>query len=202
MEQVVPTPSGSALRLSQPLSGSSHARVPRLYFAPQPFLTDRLPFEVFPSQESRSSLEATGSLAVIHPLRLTNPSRPYHRRFPRLPRPKAQLPDSPDDYEIPFGELAPTTRYPWTPNGRTARLHKLHPLRSFIPPASPFTSRRVAPSRRPVLPWCSSPSETSTNLGPSTPPDPKIEHGPTPESASPRPGGPQPPEPGTPVLRA
>jgi hypothetical protein len=160
MRRDVPTHLGSALRLSQPLSGSSQARVPRLCFAPQPFLVDHLPFEVFPSQGSRTSLEAASSPAVIHPPQLTSPSRPYHRRFPRRPRLAAQLPDSPDDYALPFDAPRRASRLRWTPSDRIARLRSftrfeaLLPLRvrsrrSELPRSSGRYSLGVRPLQRP-----------------------------------------------------
>jgi hypothetical protein len=125
--------SGSALRLSQPLSGSSQTRVPRLCFAPQPLLVDHRPFGDFPSQGSRAPLEAAGSHAVIHPPQLTSPPRPYHRRFPRRPRLATQLPDSPDDYAVPFDEPKPASRFRWTTRDRIARLRSFTRFDAFFP---------------------------------------------------------------------
>jgi hypothetical protein len=44
------------------------------------------PFRVFPSQQSRTPLGATCSLAVIHRRAETLLPEPCHRRFPRRPR--------------------------------------------------------------------------------------------------------------------
>lgn len=80
--------SGSALRLSQPLSGFlADSGFAALFRA----ATNRgvLSFRAFPSQKSRTSLEAAGSLAVIDQRAATHPSEPCHRRFHRLPRSRA-----------------------------------------------------------------------------------------------------------------
>jgi len=44
------------------------------------------PFRVFPSQKSRTPLEATNSLAVIHWCAERQPLDTYSRQFPRRPR--------------------------------------------------------------------------------------------------------------------
>jgi hypothetical protein len=64
------------------------------------------PFRVFPSQESRTPLGATCSLAVIHRRAGVSYPRPCHRQFPRRPCLTTQLPGSPDDYGSPFSEHA------------------------------------------------------------------------------------------------
>jgi hypothetical protein len=47
----------------------------------------------------------------------------------------------------------------------------LHPLRSVVPPASPFTLSQVSPTPRPILPWVFAPPELSPSTpGPSNPP--------------------------------
>jgi hypothetical protein len=93
---------------------------------------------------------------------------------------RAQLPGSPDDYELPFRALLGSppqprrpasthrlTRFPVTlgPCRETAPFRQLHPLRSLDPPASPFAPTQVAPSLRPILSWVFAPLE----LSPSTP---------------------------------
>jgi len=105
-------------------------------FQPQPFLI--APFRAFPSQRSRTPLGAAGSLAVIHRRLATRRCRPYHLRFPRRPRPKAQLPGSPEDYGSPFDEPKPASRSPWASSDGTVTSRRLHPLRSFLPSESPF----------------------------------------------------------------
>jgi hypothetical protein len=135
---------------------------------PQPFLI--APFRAFPSQGSRAPLEAASSPAVIHRRLAARHSRPYRLRFPRRPRPRAQLPGFPEDYGSPFHEPKPASRSPWTTSDGTATPRQLHPLRSLVPLVRPFATTRANPSHRPMLSWCSSPSETRTSLGASNPP--------------------------------
>ena len=123
------------------------------------------PFRGFPSQESRTPLEAAGSRAVIHRHAKTHPSEPYHRRFHRRPHPKARLPGSPDDYEVPFHAPRRASRSLRARASGIVLFRRLHPLRSVVPPASPFAPDRVAPNRRPILSWASASLERS----PSTP---------------------------------
>jgi hypothetical protein len=91
---------------------------------------------------------------------------------------EAQLPGSPGDYELPFHEPRPASRSLWTPNTGAVSFRQLHLLRSFVPPANPFTPTRVAPSRRPLLSWSLRPSESL--------PDPRNLDPPRPESLSTR----------------
>jgi len=130
-------------------------------------------FRAFPSQRSRTSLEAASSPAVIHQgprrsfLRLITNGFPDAHGCPRLP-------GSPADYGLPFHEAeTPLPGHPehWTLN---RPFTQLHPLRSFFPPASPFTPTRVAPSSRPILSWLSALLEcVPPNLGTSVPPRPE-----------------------------
>jgi len=60
-------------------------------------------------------------------------------RFPDV-HAYAQLPGSPDTYELPFRTPKRTSRLPWTPASGTVPFHQLLPLRSLIPPASPFAN--------------------------------------------------------------
>jgi hypothetical protein len=166
MKWVVQAHIGSALRLSQPLSGFlAHPDSTALFRAAA--VPGIPPFRVFPSQESRTPLGATCSLAVVHERAGTRLPGPCYRRFRRLPRSHAQSPDSPDGYGLPFAHPRARSRSPWTPSGRTVPFHPLHRLRSLRPPASPFAPARVAPSRRPILSWVSAPLEPS-------PPTPRI----------------------------
>jgi hypothetical protein len=141
-----PVPLSGFLNLS---AASQQTRVPRPYFMPQPFLIAS--FRVFPSQRSRAPLEAASFPVVIHRRLTTRHSRPYCLRFLRRPRPRAQLPGSPEDYELPFDEPKPASRSPWTPSNGTVMPRRLHPLRSLDPPASPFTPARANPNQRPIL---------------------------------------------------
>jgi hypothetical protein len=84
---------------------------------------------------------------------------------------------------------------PWVRDSRTASFRQLHPLRSFVPPASPFTLTRVASSQRPILSW----AYASLKYSPSTPrifdpPEPPgSEHAPSPEGSGARLKGPRDP---------
>jgi len=124
MERVVkptPVPLAGFFNLS---AVSKQTRVLRLYFAPQPFVGS--PFRVFPSRESRAPLEAASSLAVIHQRAKSHRPRPYHRRFPWLPRLHA---------------VAMFPRRLWTPfrhaEARFPVTLGLERRNRFVPPASP-----------------------------------------------------------------
>jgi hypothetical protein len=116
MRRVVRSRLGSALRLSQPLSGflAHPSFAALLHAAAVPGIP---PFRVFPSQESRTPLGATCSPAVIH--RRAEARRPgsCHRQFRRLPRCQTQLPGSPGDYGFPFH--TPEGALPGPPGPRT-----------------------------------------------------------------------------------
>jgi len=91
---------GSALRLSQPLSGFlASSSFTALFRAAT--VRGVLPSEVSPR---RNHVPLSGSLAsaVIHRCARTHPFALYHRRFHRRPPPKVRLPGFPDDYEVPF----------------------------------------------------------------------------------------------------
>jgi hypothetical protein len=109
--------------LPVPLSGflclsavSKQVRVSRPCFMPQPL--GILPSEVSPRRNRAPLPGPLCSLAVIHRRAEWPPPAPYHRRFPRLPRCWAQLPDSPDDYGIPFHALESTLPGPPGPKRR------------------------------------------------------------------------------------
>jgi hypothetical protein len=166
MRWVVPFHLGSALRFSQPPSGflADLDSTALLRAATVPGIP---PFRVFPSQESRTPLGATCSLAVVHRRAGTRLPAPCYYRFRRLPRSHTQLPGSPGGYGLPFTHPKARSRSPWAPSGRTVPFRQLHRLRSLDPPASPFAPARVAPNRRPILSWVSAPLERS-------PPTPRI----------------------------
>jgi len=113
------------------------------------------PFRGFPSQESRAPPEAASFLAVIHQRAKTRPSEPYHRRFHRRTRPRARLPGFPADYEVPFDAPRCASQSLRARASGTVSFRQLHPLRSVLPPASPFAPGQVAPNRRPILSWVS-----------------------------------------------
>jgi len=98
------------------------------------------------------------------------------------------LPRSPVSYEVPCTAPKPGFRFPWTLADRTTSSCQLHPLRSLAPLASPFTTPRVAPRRRPMLSWAFAPLK-------SPPPTPGVleptrarapEHATRPEALAPR----------------
>jgi hypothetical protein len=156
------------------------------------------PFRVFPSQESRTSLEATLLPCGYPPTCWTPPPGPCHHRFRPTPTLSRSCLGSPGDYRLTFH--APMTRVPVVldPINGTRPFRQLHPLRSLDPPASPSTLTRVAPRQRvaPLLSFCLSRvfPLTPRNLNPHKSRGPV--HAPSPESSSARPRGPQPPEPG------
>jgi hypothetical protein len=92
MKRAVLSLSGSALRLSQPLSGflarSSSTALFRAATVP-----GHLPFRAFPSQRSCAPLEATGSLAVIHPGARVRYVVTFRLLFHRLPRSRRSCQD-------------------------------------------------------------------------------------------------------------
>ena len=134
-----------------PLSGFlasqrfAQARVPRPCFVPRPFLgfsLQSLPLAeiVVPSRGHLLPCGHSPACGASHDRRLVASGFPDARA-------RAQLPGSPGDYGLPFAELTPDSRLPWTTDeGRPFR--QLHPLRSFHPPASTFPPTRVAPNRR------------------------------------------------------
>jgi hypothetical protein len=105
------------------------------------------------------------------------PPRPYCLRFPRRPHPKAQLPGSPTDYEFPFHK--PEDLLPGRPGSKVtepSRSANFTDFEAFLPLSSPFTSRRVTPSQRPMLSWPSASLEFfPQSLEPRTPLNPKVE---------------------------
>jgi hypothetical protein len=122
---------------------------------PQPFLGHFLQ-GVPLTKIALTPLEAASSLAVIHQPTTTSQARPYHRRFPGRPRliGSAQLPTSPDGYELPFR----STRRSYFPVAldfawRSRRTGQLHLLRSFDPSVSPFAPIRANPDQRPLPSW-------------------------------------------------
>jgi hypothetical protein len=116
---------GSALRLSQPLSGFGRPE-PRGLVSCHYRPWDP-PFRAFPSQGSRSPLEVASSLAVIHQRAEVSSCLTVHRRFHRPPRRWTQLPGFPGDYGLRFHEPKLASPSTW------ARLGGAH----LVPPASP-----------------------------------------------------------------
>jgi hypothetical protein len=114
---------------------------------------------------------------VIHRRSGTRRQGPYCRPFHRPPRFHAvawiperlwtPFPDSVQRFneQVRLHAFKNPSWLSWIPSDGTEPFRQLHPLRSFLPPASPFAPTRVAPSQRPILSWTSA----SLELSPSTP---------------------------------
>jgi hypothetical protein len=89
------------------------------------------------------------------------PVRAVHRPFHRRPHPRVQLPGSPDDYEVLFRAPRRAPQLLRARTSGTVLFRQLHPLRSVLPPASPFAPTQVAPVRRSILSWAFSSLEVS-----------------------------------------
>jgi hypothetical protein len=167
LERAVRSRSGSALGLSQPLSGflAGSSSTALFHAAAVPGLLS--PSERSPRLESRTPLRAASFLAVVHPRAKTHHSwlfsavssdshaRTRSRRPPPSPRHalsthRSALPGRPGPRAV-----------------GTAPYRELRRLRSLVPPTSPFVPAWVAPPREPLLSWSSAPPETQ-------PPSPRI----------------------------
>jgi hypothetical protein len=161
-----PVPLSGFLNLS---AVSRQARASRPCLVPQPFL-GFLPSRVFPSQRSRTPLEAAGSLVVIHAHPGARLPGPFTTGFPRQPTLTRDRLDPPGAMSSLSAHAS--ARFPVAPDPelRSRPAPPLHPLRSFVPSASPFAPIRVSPNRRPLLSWVSAPLElsppTPRTLGP------------------------------------
>ena len=138
---------------------------------PQPFVG--LLLQSFPLTEIAVPLE-TDLLPCSYPPQFQPTSigalSPSVSRTPTL---SAQLPCSPDDYELTFHAPKRASRSLWATDSRRPSL-QLHLLRSLDPPASPFAPTRVAPRQWSLLSWTfPSPSETLYSLGASNPRAPR-----------------------------
>jgi len=133
---------------------------------PQPV---RVPsFRAFPSQRSWSLSKATSYLAVV----LSRSGDVIARGLPAdvSPTPASpRLPGSPSTRDALSAEQVQPSRSPQPQATRAVTSREPSLLRSLIPPASPFATTEVAFCRRPLLSWCSSPSETLPSLGASNP---------------------------------
>jgi len=128
-------------------------------------------FRAFPSQGSRTPLEAASSPTVPHQDPGRDSQRLITRGFPDS-HARARSPGSPTDYGLPF-HMARKPHFPFALGAerRGRPLTQLSPSRSLVPPESPFTPARVAPRRRPLLSWSSALLEpVPLNLGVSTRP--------------------------------
>jgi len=136
---------GSALGLSQPLSGflatSSFAALFRAATVP-----GILPSELSPRRDRLPLSRPPCSLAVIH--RRAEVHRPV--RSPPVsstPTPSRSCLNPHGGYELHFVGPKPASLSLWVPSSRTTSFCQLHLLRSLHPPASPFTHRPGCPVR-------------------------------------------------------
>jgi hypothetical protein len=168
---------------SVPLSGflnlsavSKQTRVSWPYFMPQPFLrfllqSFPLTTGVCPSRDPRLLCGYPPAFRNATPGFLSPPVSPtpalsHSCLDPRttmdsLSRSRPTLQRT----EVRLHAFKNPSRSSWIPSDGTEPFRQLHPFRSLLPPASPFTPTRVAPSQRPILSWTSA----SLELSPSTP---------------------------------
>jgi len=189
MRWLVQSRLGSALRLSQPLSGFLAGPKDRGLISCHSRSWDP-PFRAFPLRRSRTPLEAACSLAVIHRRAEARRASPFVARFTDV-HAFTRLPGSPHDYGLPFHRPRPMSRSSRAQHSGIASFRQLHLLRSFVPLARPFAVASSCPS---TAGRCS-PGLFPSKLSPSTPrildpPDPKIEHVPSPEGSGARLQGP------------
>jgi hypothetical protein len=196
MRRAVRSRLGSALRLSQPLSGFlAHPSFVALFRATT--VPGIPPSEFFPSQRSRTPLEAAGSLAVIHRRAVARWTSPFADRFPDF-HAFTRSPGSSVDYGLPFRSPKLAFRSSWVWLSGLAPFRQLHLLRSFLPPARPYQQLWVAPLLLAVTLLGFGPPK----LSPSTPwildpPRPRgPEHAPSSEDSGARHEGPRPLLPG------
>lgn len=167
---------GSAPRLRSPEgppppSGFAASQSPAAVF--HAAAVPRPPFRGFPSRGASTSLEATCSLAVIHPRAETHGSTLVTAGFADA-HTFVQLPDFPRPLWVPFRGAETPFPVALASSRRTVPFRELHPLRSFPPRASPFTPARVASNRRSFLSWSFAPLELSPPTpGSLDPPDPE-----------------------------
>jgi len=177
---VQPRP-GSALRFFQPLSGfQADSSFVALFHATAVRVS---PFRVFPSQESPTLSGQASSLAVIHSRAVTTPTRGHDTFGFTYSRAFAQSHGSP---VTGIGPCLSTSQRPasrQTPGprmGDIAPSRELHLLRSFHPPASPFTSTTSCPVTTvdTLLSLCLSEvfPQTPRDLKPARYPEPVADH--------------------------
>jgi hypothetical protein len=166
---------GSALRLSQPLSGflASPSFAALFHAATVPGV---LPSESSPRRNRAPLSRPHCSLAVIHQRAETPPPRPCHCQFHRLPTLSRSCLAPRGSYGLPFRTPKRASRLPWVRTTERVSFRQLHPLRSLDPPASPFVSTRVAPSQHaaPLLAFCLSRAFSSHASSSRTRVDPRI----------------------------
>jgi len=130
---VVQTRLGSALRLSQPLSG--FLALPSFTALFHAATVCGIPlFRAFPSTKiAFTPLEAASSLAVIHQRADPRRSPPCRLRFRLTPALSRSCLASPADYGLPFHEPKLASRLSWATRDGTGSFRQLHLLRSFVP---------------------------------------------------------------------
>jgi len=176
------TRSGSALRLSQPLSGFAASSSSTALFRAAT-VPDRLLQSVPLAQvvcPSRGHWLPCGYPPALCADRADD--------NPRVsPNAHARRRSGPDSLAAGGRFRRAEARLPLPPGRRhgTVTSRQLHPLRSFAPSASPFAPRRVAPTRRPLLSWTFRPSKGPFQASePLTRPTSRAEHLPSPEGSS------------------
>jgi hypothetical protein len=174
MKRCVLSRLGSALRLSQPPSGflATPSFVAFFHATAVPGIP---PFRAFPSQRSRTSLEAASSLAVIHRCAETRRPQPYHPRFRRLPRfhavawfpPRTMSSLFPSRSSVPGHSGLRTTEPP--------RSASFTYFEAFLPLRVRSQQPWVAPQCWPVLSWAfASPKHSPSTLWILDPPEHKV----------------------------
>lgn len=166
---------GSALRFFQPLSGfpASSSSTALFHAATVP--------EVPPSERSprRNRAPLSGPLAPL-PLSTDVPRAPtsgLSRPVSADARDRSRLPGFPGTLWSSFQLAEANLPVLLAPGERNRVFRPLHRLRSFLPPASPFTTAWVAPPRRPLLSWTSALLKSSPPVPRILdPPHPRVEH--------------------------
>jgi hypothetical protein len=142
--KLTPVPLSGFLSLS---AVSWHARVPRPYFMPQPFL-GYPPSESSPHEDRVTPLGTTCSPAVIDQCARTYRSRPYQNRFRRLPRCWAQLPGIPRNLGVPFSRAEARFPVALDPQRRNHSLPPASPASKLYPPRESVRTEPELPRAR------------------------------------------------------
>ena len=183
MRRVVRPYLGSALRLSQPLSGFlARAQGSWPCFMPQPFLGSSL--QSFSLTRIACPSRGRQLPCSYPPVCGSASSLAVHRRFPRRPRFHA-VAWFPRRLWSPFPRARElVSRSSWARSGGVASFRQLHLLRSLPPLARPFQLPRVAPQRLAVsLGFLPLRSFLPPRLGFSTRPHPKARARPSSEDS-------------------
>jgi hypothetical protein len=173
VRQAVRAPLGSALRLSQPLSGFRFDQVPRPYFVPQPFL-DCPPSEPSP-RRGRAPLSRPLVLPCSYPP-CPGDASPATLSPPVSPTPTFERSRLDPPRTMSSLSTRPKPRFPVAlgHRQRSRPLCQLHLLRSLDPSLSPFALTRASPSRvaDALLVFRPSKDTYRPSLGTSNPPEP------------------------------